>query len=195
MFRYFVLHKPYGVLSQFTKEHPSHKTLGDLFEFPKDVYPLGRLDKDSEGLLLISNDKSLHTKLLNPKHQHPRTYWVQVEGTPTVEALERLSEGVTIKLKKKTYHTLPAEAKRLLPSPNLPERNPPIRFRKSIPTTWLQLTLIEGKNRQVRRMCAQVGFPVLRLIRTKIVNLSLTPLQVGEVQEIEQLDLYQHLQI
>jgi len=191
---YFIIYKPYGYLSQFTKEVPEHRTLADLGGFPKDVYPVGRLDKDSEGLLLITNDKKLNHRLLNPKFQHQRTYWVQVEGIPTQEAIQKLNRGVDIKVTGKTYHTLPAKA-RLLPHPGVPDRDPPVRFRKNVPTSWLEIELHEGKNRQVRKMCAAVGFPVLRLIRTKIERLGLRDMQIGDVREVKGDFLYKLLKI
>ena len=185
MFRYFLLYKPYGYLSQFTREAAHHKTLGDLFHFPKGVYPVGRLDQDSEGLLLLTDDKAVNQKLLDPKLRHPRTYWVQLEGIPDDHALEALRKGVLIKGDDKDYKTLPAEAALLAQAPPLPERDPPIRFRKNIPTSWIELTLVEGKNRQVRHMCAKVGFPVLRLVRCRIGNLQLGRMLVGEVVVLE----------
>jgi len=155
------LNKPYGVLSQFTPDHPGQRTLSE-FRFPPNVYPLGRLDRDSEGLLLLSNEPGLNTKLLDPKNAHPRTYWAQVEGEITEDALQKLRNGVVIEGKM----TLPAEAKRI--SPDLPPRDPPIRFRQNIPTSWIELTLLEGRNRQVRKMTASVGHPTLRLLRVSI---------------------------
>ena len=155
------LNKPYGVLSQFTPDHPGQRTLSE-FQLPPGVYPLGRLDRDSEGLLLLSDEPGLNAKLLDPKNAHPRTYWAQVEGEVTEEALQKLREGVVIESKM----TLPAEAKRI--HPNLPPRDPPIRHRQNIPTSWLELTLHEGRNRQVRKMTAAVGFPTLRLLRVAI---------------------------
>jgi len=184
-FRYFIVHKPYGVLSQFTREHPDHRVLGDLYNFPKDVYAVGRLDKDSEGLLLLTNDGKINQQLLDPKRRHQRTYWAQLEGVPDKAALQQLRQGVDIRINKKTYHTLPAKVQVLQPPPTLPERDPPIRYRKNVPETWIELQLAEGKNRQVRRMCAAVGYPVLRLVRVAIEALNLHPLQSGEVQEIE----------
>lgn len=160
------------MLSQFTKEG-DHPTLADLdFEFPKDVYPVGRLDADSEGLLLLTNDNGLKTKLLEPRNKHRRTYLVQVDGAATDEACDRLSKGVDISINGKPYRTLPAIA-HLIAEPELPERDPPIRFRKNIPTSWISLTLHEGKNRQVRRMTAAVNFPTLRLVRGAIGGISL----------------------
>lgn len=182
---YYLVYKPYGMLSQFTRETPEQTTLADLdFSFSRDVYPVGRLDADSEGLLLLTNDKKLNERLLNPSNAHPRTYWVQVEGLPTAETLERLAAGVTIRIKGKEHHTQPAQARRLPAPPELPERVPPIRFRQSVPDCWLEITLIEGKNRQVRRMCAAVGFPVLRLVRVSMGNLSLSGLKPGEVRPL-----------
>jgi len=174
---------------------PKHRTLADLGDFPKDVYPVGRLDKDSEGLLLITDDKKLNHRLLNPKFQHKRTYWAQVEGIPTEEAIQRLNHGVDIKVNGKIYHTLPAKVRLFAHPPNIPERDPPIRFRKNVPTSWLEIELHEGKNRQVRKMCAAVGFPVLRLIRTKIEKLELRDMQIGDVRELEGSFLYKILQI
>jgi 23S rRNA pseudouridine2457 synthase len=172
LFRYFLIYKPFGMLSQFTREG-DNQTLADLgCPFPKDVYPVGRLDADSEGLLLLTNDNYLKTKLLEPRNRHTRTYYVQVEGEVTQDACEVLSAGVTISINGKQYKTLPAHATPIA-EPTLPERNPPIRFRQNIPTSWLSLTIREGKNRQVRRMTASVGFPTLRLVRWSIGKISL----------------------
>lgn len=172
MFQYFLIYKPFGMLSQFSREG-DHQTLADLdFIFAKDIYPVGRLDADSEGLLLLTNDNFLKTKLLEPRNGHTRTYYVQVEGEVTDEACHQLSSGVTISVNGKQYKTLPAVVLKIA-EPQLPERNPPIRFRKSIPTSWLSVTLHEGKNRQVRRMTAAVGFPTLRLLRWSIGKISL----------------------
>lgn len=176
--KYYLLNKPYGVLTQFTDEE-NRKTLASLYDFPKDVYAVGRLDLDSEGLLLITNDKPLTNLLLNPKFKHEREYFVQVEGIPTNEAINKLQEGVIIENRK----TLPAKVK-IIDNPKFPVRNPPIRERKNIPTSWLSVTIYEGKNRQVRRMTAAVGFPTLRLIRVRIENLKLGNLKTGEVIEL-----------
>jgi len=179
------------MLSQFTREAPHHITLADLdFSFAKDVYPVGRLDADSEGLLILTADKRLNASLLNPRNKQPKTYWVQVEGAPTVKDLLPLKKGVDIKIKKKIHHTAPAKACLLEEKPALPDRNPPIRFRKSVPDTWISLTITEGKNRQVRRMCAAIGFPVLRLVRVGIAGFEfgkgvLEGMGVGEVREVE----------
>lgn len=178
------------MLSQFTREADHHTVLGDLYDFPPSVYPVGRLDRDSEGLLILTDDKFLHTKLLHPKWAHPRSYWVQVEGIPTPTALEQLRSGIAIRAKKKEWTTLPAHAQLLSTPPPVPERNPPIRVRKTVPDTWLELTLTEGKNRQVRRMCAAVGYPVLRLIRHKIVRLELEQFGNQRVKELEKTIIY-----
>lgn len=173
------------MLSQFSREGDK-PTLADLsFDFPKDVYPVGRLDADSEGLLILTNDPALNHRLLNPKHRHERTYWVQVEGQITAEACQKLQKGVMININGKPYHTLPAKVAFLADEPPLPERIPPIRFRQSIPTSWIALTLHEGKNRQVRRMTAAVGFPTLRLVRWAIQNIKLHQMQPAEVMEVE----------
>ncbi len=197
MNKYFILYKPYGYLSQFTKEMPEHLTLADLGKkFPKDAYPVGRLDKDSEGLLIVTNDKKLNHELLNPQNRHKRTYLAQVEGNPTKEALQELRKGVEIKVDGKLYQTQPAEMVRLLSQvPEVPERNPPVRYRKEIPDSWLEIELHESKNHQVRKMCAKVGFPVLRLIRTKIEKLEMRDLEPGKVLEMEGSVLYKLLKL
>ena len=174
-YKYYLLNKPYGVLSQFTDKE-NRVTLTSTYHFPKDVYPVGRLDLDSEGLLLLTNDKSLTDYLLNPKKKHEREYYDQVEGIPSREALLKLRRGVELKDGK----TLPAKVK-LIDNPKFPERVPPIRERKNIPVCWISLTLTEGRNRQVRRMTAAAGYPTLRLIRVRIKNLLIGKLQPGEV--------------
>lgn len=182
-FRYFGLYKPFGMLSQFTREagHPGLTDLG--YPFPPDCYPLGRLDRDSEGLLLLTNDPSVNKRLLDPEFAHTRSYLVQVEGGIDQAACRKLSAGVSITLDGREYRTLPADAQ-MIPEPErLPERNPPIRFRKSVPTSWIRLRLREGKNRQVRRMTAAVGFPTLRLIRESIGELELPDWTPGNVTE------------
>lgn len=177
-------YKPYDVLSQFTKEVESHITLADyLSDLPKDVYPIGRLDRDSEGLLLLSNEAGLNKALLDPSSRKSKAYWVQVDGSITEEALQRLRKGVDIKIKKRQYRTQPCEAQ-AIPPPDLPPRQPPVRYRKNIPTSWLSIQLTEGKNRQVRRMCAAVGFPVLRLVRHRIAHHTLGSLSPGEYRTI-----------
>ncbi len=194
-FKYFLFYKPFNVLSQFTKEVPSHVTLKDFYNFPSEVYPVGRLDKDSEGLLILTNDNHLKHRLLEPTFQHKRTYWVQVDNIPTEEALQQLRSGVKIRIKKLPYFTKPAQVTLLANAPTLPERDPPIRTRLHIPTAWLELTIKEGKNRQVRKMCAAVGFPVLRLVRIGIEQLTLGDLALGEVREIEGTELYRLVKI
>ncbi len=168
-------HKPYGVLSQFTPDGSSNRTLAE-FSFPKDVYPIGRLDADSEGLLLLSEEAVLNEKLLHPKHTHEREYWAQVERIPTGEALHALEKGVGVQARR----TLPCRAWMLEPQPELPPREPPIRVRKSVPDCWIGLELIEGKNRQVRRMTAAIGHPTLRLLRVRIGRFKLEELSVGK---------------
>jgi 23S rRNA pseudouridine2457 synthase len=182
-------HKPFRVLSQFTKEHPSHRVLAE-FDFPGDVYPIGRLDADSEGLLLLSDEAQWNERLLHPKHAHERTYHVQVEGAPDEGALDTLRRGVQLS----GFTTLPCKARLLDPAPAHPPRVPPIRERKTVPTSWIELTLIEGKNRQVRRMTAAVGFPTLRLIRVAIGQLRLTDLHLepGKWRELR-ADEYRRL--
>ena len=171
------LHKPYGVLSQFTPEPGSKwRTLAE-FGLPADVYALGRLDADSEGLLLLSDEPGLNTRLLDPRQAHRREYWAQVERVPSVESLTRLAHGgITID----DYRTLPCSARLLDPAPVLPPRDPPIRVRKNIPDSWIALELTEGKNRQVRRMTAAIGHPTLRLLRVRIGNFLLGDLEPGK---------------
>ncbi len=163
--QYYIFHKPYRVL-------------------PKNIYPVGRLDYDSEGLLLLTDDKPLTHQLLDPKFAHPRTYWVQVEGIITAVAIKQLEEGVNISVDGKQHRTQKAKASIFADEPGVSERNPPVRFRKEIPTSWLSLTLTEGKNRQVRRMTAAVGFPTLRLIRYSIGNLTLDGIKPGEYKQV-----------
>ena len=199
-------HKPHGVVSQFTPDGSSNRTLAE-FAFPKNVYPIGRLDADSEGLLLLSDEPELNPRLLHPRHAHEREYWAQVERIPPAVALEQLSRGVTIQGRK----TLPCRAWLLEPQPEVvgrdtprapqgspnqadgahgvrrptvPPRDPPIRFRKSVPDCWIGLELIEGKNRQVRRMTAAIGHPTLRLIRVRIGEFQLGELPPGKWKEL-----------
>jgi len=166
------LHKPYGLLSQFTPEPGSAWGTLASCGLPAGVYPLGRLDADSEGLLLLSDEPGLNTRLLDPRHGHWREYQAQVERIPTDEALARLAAGVRIG----DYQTQPCRARRLEPAPDWPPRDPPVRFRKTVPDCWLSLELTEGKNRQVRRMTAAVGHPTLRLVRVRIGALDLSSL-------------------
>lgn len=186
---HYFIYKPFGVLSQFSRPEPHHKTLADYFDVPKDVYPVGRLDKDSEGLLLLTNDNRLNQLLLNPQHKLPKTYWVQVEGAPTDADLAPLRTGVTIKLKNGHYKTLPAQASVLHPRPEVPDRMPPVRYRKTVPDTWLEIILHEGKNRQVRKMTAAIGFPTLRLVRVGLGNYRLPQLEPGWMERVEEEQL------
>jgi 23S rRNA pseudouridine2457 synthase len=176
---YYLIYKPYQVLSQFTSSD-GKLCLKDILNVPKDVYPVGRLDYDSEGLLLLTNDTSINHQLLHPKFAHARTYWVQVDGLITNDAIETLSKGVTISVDGKTYATKKAVLKILPDDLVIPERNPPIRVRKSIPTSWVSIQLTEGKNRQVRKMFASVGFPVVRLIRSQIGQFSIAQMQPAD---------------
>ena len=178
--KYVLFYKPYGVLCQFTDNSDRPRpTLKDYIPIPE-VYPVGRLDMDSEGLLLLTNNGQLQHRLANPKFAHPRTYYVQVERIPDESALNKLRNGVTIK----NYRTREAKVRLLPTEPNLPPRTPPIRDRQTVPTCWLEMTLIEGKNRQIRRMTAAVGFPTLRLVRVSIgyksQRIQLTGLRPGQ---------------
>jgi 23S rRNA pseudouridine2457 synthase len=182
-------HKPYGVLSQFTGDGSPNRPLAE-FGFPKNVYAIGRLDADSEGLLLLSDEARWNEKLLHPRHAHEREYWAQVEKIPSREALDKLEKGILIQGRK----TLPCRAWMLEPQPvagssccdnrtaqrAVPARVPPIRFRKSVPDCWIGLELVEGKNRQVRRMTAAIGHPTLRLLRVRIGNFWLGDLPPGQ---------------
>jgi 23S rRNA pseudouridine2457 synthase len=176
---YYLFYKPYDVLSQFTDGF-GRKTLNGFGPFPKDVYSVGRLDMDSEGLLLLTNDSEVNHRLTEPEFEHPRTYLVQVEGIPSLNALEQLERGVIIHGK----NTKPVNARLLEHEPEIPARIPGIRYRKSIPTAWIEITLREGRNRQVRKMTAAIGHPTLRLIRTTIGELSLGSLKPGETQRL-----------
>ncbi len=175
-------HKPYGVLSQFTPEPGSHWHTLSEFGLPKGVYSLGRLDADSEGMLLLSDESGLNSNLLDPTHAHVREYWAQVERVPSAEALARLERGgITLG----GYKSLPCRAQLLNPAPSLPPREPPIRYRKNVPDCWLSLELTEGKNRQVRRMTAAIGHPILRLFRVRIGQLALGALLPGTWRELD----------
>lgn len=181
--RYFLLNKPYSYLSQFTGEQ-NDLLLGNLFNFPKDVYSVGRLDKDSEGLLLLTNDNRFKTKLLDPKSKHSKTYWVQVEGEIDQAAIQSLENGELIIVHNGKKHQVEKAICKKINPPSIPERNPPIRTRINIPTSWIELSITEGKNRQVRKMTAAAGFPTLRLIRVKIGQLSIDLLENNVVMEL-----------
>lgn len=189
---YIAFNKPYGVLSQFTQPQGSDKQTLAMFGFPAGVYPVGRLDYDSEGLLLLSDDPALNNRLLDPSRRHPRSYLAQVEGIPDAAAIRRLEKGVMIEGRS----TLPARAWLLPNQPELPPRPVPIRFRQSIPTSWIRLELVEGRNRQVRRMTAAVGHPTLRLVREQIGNLTLSSIgiQPGEWRALTPEELQLALQ-
>jgi 23S rRNA pseudouridine2457 synthase len=178
-------HKPYGVLCQFTPDQPGQRTLAE-FGFPTGVYPVGRLDLDSEGLLLLTDEPGFNHRLLDPKTAHPRTYLAQVEGIPTPDSLARLQRGG---LDIQGYRTRPCRARLPDPAPVVAPRNPPVRFRQAIPTAWLELQLTEGKNRQVRRMTAAVGFPTLRLIRIAIGGYSGCDITAGTWQTLGPADI------
>ncbi len=180
---YLAFFKPFNVVTQFTPpENDQQESLAN-FDFPKDVYPVGRLDSDSEGLLILSDDTRLNNALLDPENEHERTYWVQVDHEATEAALDELRRGVLVQGRK----TKPCRAHRISGEPDLPPRTVPIRIRKNIPTSWISLTLTEGKNRQVRRMTAAVGHPTLRLVRWSIGSLTLGDLKLapGEWTELE----------
>jgi 23S rRNA pseudouridine2457 synthase len=177
--RVIAFHKPYGVVSQFTSRE-GKRTLAEFIQV-KGVYPIGRLDEDSEGLLLLTDDGALQHRLSDPKSEHPKTYLVQVERIPDDAALEKLRRGVVIQ----GYKTKPAKVRLLDAEPQMPPRDPPIRFRKSVPTAWLEITLTEGKNRQVRRMTAAVGHPTLRLVRVAVAGVELGELEPGAWRELD----------
>jgi 23S rRNA pseudouridine2457 synthase len=179
MSRLILFNKPYGVITQFSSDG-KHATLKEFIPLPG-VYPAGRLDTDSEGLLILTDDGGLQHRISDPRHKLPKTYWVQVEGIPDAAALEALSRGVDLG----DFVTLPAQARLIDEPADLWPRTPPIRFRKNIPTRWIELVIREGKNRQVRRMTAKVGFPTLRLIRWRVGDWDLTGLPPGTWREIK----------
>ncbi len=178
-YRYLLFNKPYGVLTQFSDTGSNRPTLKDYIKISS-VYAVGRLDQDSEGLVFLTNNGAVQHKFSDPQFYHPKTYWVQVEGIPTPSAINNLEQGVIIQ----NYKTRPATVKFLPENINIAPRHPPIRIRAQIPTTWLEITITEGKNRQVRRMTAAVGFPTLRLLRTKIAHLRLDGLELGQWRDL-----------
>lgn len=189
---HYLIYKPYQVLSQFSPVE-NKQTLADFFNVPANVYPVGRLDYDSEGLLLLTNDTTLNHRLLDPKFAHVREYLVQVDGAITEEAIMQLRAGVTINNDGKPYHTRPCAATIEAVAPPLPPRNPPIRFRKEIPAPWIRLILTEGKNRQVRKMTAAVGFPTLRLVRYRLEGLSVEGMMPGDMIKLSDSTLREKL--
>lgn len=192
--KYFLLFKPFGVLSQFTSEH-GKKTLGDVYPFPKNVYPVGRLDENSEGLLLLTNDKKVNNQLLDPSKQHERTYLVQVEGQINNKAIAQLTKGVEIKLKDgKLHQTIPCKVKRI-GAPKIKDRDKAVSFNQSKGFSWISMTLTEGKYRQVRKMTAAVGFPTIRLIRNSIEGISLSGMNAGDVKDIPKDAFYKKLKL
>lgn len=176
------------MLSQFTSTE-GKMCLKDIIEVEKDVYPVGRLDYDSEGLLLLTNDASVNHQLLHPSFEHKRTYWVQVDGAITQEAANLLSKGVTINIDGMQYKTKDAIVKLMPDTLQVPDRNPPIRFRKFIPATWVSIEITEGKNRQVRKMFASIGFPVLRLIRAQMGSYTIEKMQPADLLSLTEQEV------
>ncbi len=183
-FQYYKIYKPYDVLCQFTSENPNQSCLKDILNVDRDIYPVGRLDKDSEGLLILTNDPKLNQWLLNPKSNKSKIYWAQLDGSITNDAINKLKQGVEIRIKGKIFFVKAKQVYQLESEPNLPKRNPPIRFRKNIPTSWCSIEINEGKNRQVRRMFAAVEFPVLRLVRVQIDTIKLENMRPRELRKI-----------
>ena len=181
------------MVSQFTAEG-DHLTLASLGKFPRDVYPVGRLDHDTEGLLLLTNDTRVNHLLLDPKFQHRKTYWAQIEGEMSDEAIQQLQKGVLINLKANLHRTKPARVKKIL-APKIQERNPSVNYTKHPKTSWIELTITEGKNRQVRKMTAKVGHPTLRLIRYGIEEVTLERMKSGEVIELKEQEFYPLLKL
>ena len=186
---YYIIYKPFHVLSQFTSQD-GKQSLKDFFKVPTDVYPVGRLDYDSEGLLILTNDQQLNHRLLHPSFAHEREYWVQVDGDIDQPAIDKLQAGVSINIDGKVYRTKKCKAKKFNVAPQLADRNPPVRYRKNIPTSWISLVLQEGKNRQVRKMTAKTGFPTLRLLRYRIATLTIDKLLPGEMIAMGKEEIY-----
>ena len=191
--RYYIINKPYKVLSQYTDES-ENKGLGSIVSIPKGIYSVGRLDLDSEGLLILTNDKKLNQALLNPENEHKRTYHVEVEGIPSSSALKALNNGLCININGKAYMTKKAEVSTLIDY-QLPERVPPVNRVKHPQTSWIELILTEGKNRQVRKMTAKVGHPTLRLLRVAIENLTIHRLLPGQLKMISKSLLLKKLKL
>jgi 23S rRNA pseudouridine2457 synthase len=191
---YFIIHKPYKVLSQFSPQE-GKEVLKDYFNVPVDLYPVGRLDYESEGLLILTNDKKLNHALLNPLFKHEKEYWVQVDGAIDRRAIDELQHGVTITIDGKSYKTKPCRAEMMPAIPRVADRVPPVRFRKNIPTSWIRIILSEGKNRQIRKMTSKIGFPTLRLIRYAIEKLTLDGLEPGELRRIDKKSLFPLLRL
>lgn len=192
--KYYIIYKPFRVLSQFSPVE-GKECLADYFSFEKDVYSIGRLDYDSEGLMLLTNDKKLKTIIQNPVMNHTKEYLVRVDGGITHEAIVLLKNGVEIKTESGLYLTKPCIVEMLESEPELPERNPPIRFRRNIPAPWLKVILTEGRNRQIRKMTAKVGFPALRIVRIAIGKIVLGGMKPGEWKEMKQEKVYSNLEI
>jgi len=193
MYRYFIVYKPYQTLSQFTSTEHNKKTLADFFQVPKNVYPVGRLDEDSEGLLILTNDKKLNHRLLDPVFAHEREYWVEVEGAITNEAVMQMQQGLQLNIKGTIHQTRSSVIHIFNEPPGVAERIPPVRYRASVPTSWVKIILKEGKNRQVRKMTAQVGFPTLRLIRYRIEEIKLNDMKPGTIIELSRKSIYKKL--
>ncbi len=179
-------------MSQFTSSL-NKKTLADYFSVPKNVYPVGRLDEDSEGLLILTNDTKLNQHLLNPENEHEREYWVQVEGEITSEAIIQMQQGFQLNIKGNKEKTKSCTVEKFDKPPQIDERVPPIRYRASVPTSWIEIILKEGKNRQVRKMTAKVGFPTLRLIRWRIEEIILGDMKPGDIIELSKKSIYKKL--
>ncbi|MFT4153302.1 pseudouridine synthase [Parafilimonas sp.] len=193
MFRYFIIYKPYKTLSQFTSSLDNKKTLADYFAVPKNVYPVGRLDEDSEGLLILTNDAKLNHRLLNPFFAHEREYWAQVEGSITNDAVMQMQQGLQLNIKSSLHQTKESVVTVFSEAPVVAKRMPPVRYRANIPTSWIKIILKEGKNRQVRKMTAKTGFPTLRLIRYRIEDITLDNMQPGAMIELSQKSIYKKL--
>lgn len=192
MLRYFIVYKPYKTLSQFTSA-VNKKTLADYFSVAKNIYSVGRLDEDSEGLLILTNDAKLNHRLLNPWFEHEREYWAQVEGIITNDAVMQMQQGLQLNIKNKTEQTKSCIVNIFDKVPEVAERVPPVRFRANIATSWIKIILKEGKNRQVRKMTSHVGFPTLRLIRYRIEKIELNDMKPGTMIELSKNSIYKKL--